>query len=226
MSEQYEATMNDEDRELNRKELVWLMYQLIAIYFDNNQDLALKLDLKQKPLTTFVIIFELMCDNELSERTEYLSLVHEYLARNGFCGSNEGQYLLWCVGQLTAFKSQCSQCNQKGGRPATLPPTESSDETNSQTGTETEESRRNKTASQPATNSCICHECDEILEQCFYCLFGFKKKSAAARYLKTHSVIKLAYNLENSIRMYDYFKPARLPEYDDQIKSSISSEVS
>ena len=67
---------------LNRTELIWLMYQLISIYYDHNQDLALKLDLQQKPLGMFEIVFKMM-SNEVdeSDRTEYLTLIHDYLAR-------------------------------------------------------------------------------------------------------------------------------------------------
>jgi len=60
------------------------MYQLISIYYDHNNDLALKLDLQHKPLAMFQIIFEMMFDVDESDRTEYLTLIHDYLARYHF----------------------------------------------------------------------------------------------------------------------------------------------
>lgn len=72
---------NDESSILNRSELVWLMYQLISIYYDHNNDLALKLDLQKKPIGMFKILFDLMVDIDESDRTEYLTLIHDYLAR-------------------------------------------------------------------------------------------------------------------------------------------------
>lgn len=68
-----------------------------------------------------------------------------------------------------------------------------------------------------------CEEFNDLLEQSFCCLYGFKKK--AARYLKNHSVKNIEYNLEDSIYLYDYFKPAKLPEYDSLKYFSIPSEV-
>lgn len=71
--------LNDET--INRGELVWLMNQLISIFYDHSNDLALKLDLQDKPWEMFRIIFELMVDVDESDRTEYLTLIHDYLAR-------------------------------------------------------------------------------------------------------------------------------------------------
>jgi hypothetical protein len=43
--------------------------------------------------------------------------------------------------------------------------------------------------------------------------------------LKTHSVVKEPYTLDNVILIYSFFKPSRLPEYDDTKNASISNEV-
>src|SRR5579883_2111055 len=64
-----------------RGELVWLMNQLVSMYYDQNNELALKLDLTRKPVGMFQILFALMVDIDESDRTEYLTLVHDYLAR-------------------------------------------------------------------------------------------------------------------------------------------------
>lgn len=69
------------DELLNRSELVWLMCSLTSIYYDHNNDLALKLDLQHKPLAMFEIAFYMMIDIDESDRTEYLTLIHDYLAR-------------------------------------------------------------------------------------------------------------------------------------------------
>lgn len=66
---------------VNRGELVWLMSQLVSAYYDHNNDLALKLDLQCKPVAMFQILFTLMVNIDESDRTEYLTLVHDYLAR-------------------------------------------------------------------------------------------------------------------------------------------------
>lgn len=75
------VNVTDDQQLINRSEFVWLMHQIISIYFDNNHDLALKLNLVYKPLTTFMIVFDLMVDSDDSDKTEYLTLVHDYLAR-------------------------------------------------------------------------------------------------------------------------------------------------
>jgi hypothetical protein len=53
------------------------MYQLITIFFDNEQ---FKFEVQFKPIKSFIIIFNLM-NNSNNEKIEYISLVHDYLAK-------------------------------------------------------------------------------------------------------------------------------------------------
>ena len=93
---------------------------------------------------------------------------------------------------------------------------ESSDE-------ESNKSDKSTSKSTDDDNICCCAEFDLLLEQSFFCLFGFKKKSA--RHLKNHSRITQSFNADNCWNLYFYFKPNKMPEYDDLIKSSLSTEV-
>jgi hypothetical protein len=84
--------------------------------------------------------------------------------------------------------------------------------------------KRNTNHSEGTLSKCdTCDNCNDLLEQIFSCLFGYKEKSAA-KYLKNHSVKNIPITLENSIILYNYYKP-KLPEYDDVSKHSISIEV-
>jgi calcineurin-binding protein cabin-1 len=67
-----------------------------------------------------------------------------------------------------------------------------------------------------------CELCHEQLEQCFYCVFNYKK--SRVKYLSNHSTNKIEYSLENSIDLYKFFKPSELPQYDSIKQLSIPSE--
>lgn len=68
----------------------------------------------------------------------------------------------------------------------------------------------------------ICGEMDKLLDQSFFCLYGYKKRTL--RYLENHVVTRLPYTLESCVSLYNYYKPSKLPEYDDLIKMSIPTE--
>jgi hypothetical protein len=69
----------------SRDETVWMMYQLIIIFFDNT-DIAFKFE-QFKPLKAFLIIFDSikmnqqLNSNEKSSLINYIHQVHEYLAK-------------------------------------------------------------------------------------------------------------------------------------------------
>lgn len=92
-------------------ETVWLMYQLILIFFDNN-DFSFKFSTQFKPLKTFMIIFDSMLNNPKSERIEFVQSAHEYLAKNGFCSANDGEFLLWSMDVLVDYTKNCELCKQ------------------------------------------------------------------------------------------------------------------
>lgn len=143
------------------------------------------------------------------------------MLRNGFCGTNNGEFIIWSIEVLNSYKSNCEKCNSTT--------TQNNNHQHHQqqhssepSGEDTNQSHTNGTSTS-SQKSCICSEFDDLLEQSFYCLFGFKKKTA--RYLKNHSVVKQDYTLEGALLIYSYFTPTRLPEYDDEKKFSITSEV-
>lgn len=78
------------------------------------------------------------------------------------------------------------------------------------------------TNTQKITECEICDLCNEQLEQCFYCLFSYKK--LRVKYLSNHSTNRVEFSLENSFNLYNFFKPSKLPEYDSVKQLSISSE--
>ena len=64
------------------QDVVWLMYQLVLIFFENQEVNALYFQQTFRPLKVFFIIFECMAScNSKFERVKYLSLVHNYLAK-------------------------------------------------------------------------------------------------------------------------------------------------
>lgn len=140
---------------------------------------------------------------------------------------------MWSIGILNSYKSQCGKCNSSSQEDPHLSKHSVERQESSTTLTEgskeeehtqqTNHSSTMTTTSSSSHKSCICSEFDDLLEQSFYCSFGFRKKSA--KYLKTHSVLKQPYDLHSAQLIYAHFKPARLPEYDDRVSSSISAEV-
>ncbi|CAF0778497.1 unnamed protein product [Brachionus calyciflorus] len=197
------------------KETLWLMNQIVSIYFDSSNDLALKLDIKIKPLKAFMILFDITEKNsDLKENiSEFLISVHEYLARNGFCGCNNGEFLNWAIEKSIKFKLECEICSMK----------KVSSADKDQTDEDSNKSAKSATKSTDSDNICCCQEYDEILEQLFFCLFGFKKKSA--RHLKNHSRITQSYDANNCWNLYFSYKPNKFPEYDDLQKYSLTTEI-
>lgn len=153
------------------------------------------------------------------------------MIRNNLCGYNNGEFLFWLIEILIDFVDVCDICNQSEN---TNPDENLNDVEISfnlvDEDAENKESKNNKAIKRsnsiPTANTrCLmCDECNDLLEQAFSCLFGYRKPRSA-RYLQNHASPKIAYNLENCINLYNYFKPAELPEYDSLSKFSISSEV-
>jgi hypothetical protein len=185
-----------------KNEIIWILFKLISIYFDNNE-LADRYDLSLRPVKCFMIVYDLIIaknnnnsneENVLEGRVEYLSIVHEYLSRNYQCGANEGEFLSWMIKCLFDAKSKCDICMNN------------------------HQNQENKSN----LNKCICNEIDKILDQCFFCLYGYKKRTL--RYLENHVVSKIQSTLETSVDLYNFYKPTKLPEYDDLPKYSVPAE--
>ena len=147
------------------------------------------------------------------------------------CGSDEGKFLFWLIDILIDFVDVCDVCNQS----ETVNLVEHLNEVDVSLNLMDEEIEHKESKNSKAikrsnsipmanTRCLVCDECNDILEQAFSCLFGYRKPRSA-RYLQSHVCAKIAYNLENCINLYNYFKPAELPEYDSLSKFSISTEV-
>jgi hypothetical protein len=62
-------------------DIVWLMYQLINMFFESQETNIKYFEQPFRPINTFMITFECMIGNTKSEKVCYLLLVHEYLAK-------------------------------------------------------------------------------------------------------------------------------------------------
>lgn len=63
------------------QETIWLMSQLISIFFDNTEANAKYFELEYKPTKSFKIVFECMVNNSKKEKITYISLIHKYLSK-------------------------------------------------------------------------------------------------------------------------------------------------
>ena len=62
-----------------KQDLIWILHKIISIYFDHSE-LVSKFDIETRPMRAFMITFDLL-PQCAENKTEYLSLVHEYLAK-------------------------------------------------------------------------------------------------------------------------------------------------
>jgi hypothetical protein len=251
MTEKYSSN------ERENHETIWLMYKLISLFFENAK-YTFKCDFK--PIKAFIIIYDLTCSNDEFEKFEYLSSVHDYLAkyvitnviflslllsrsfyfvitrkkRDGFCSNNKGEFLTWSIDVLVECMKTCEMCNERvimdsDSQNENTSDENVNDEANSQ-NTNTANNRNSVASScfkpKPKRTTAIkcgdCEDCKDLLEQTFFCLLGYKKKTT--KNVISHSVIHVQRNLDNCVGLYNFYKP-RLPEYDDTKPSSISAEV-
>jgi hypothetical protein len=154
--------------------------------------------------------------------------------RDGFCSNNKGEFLTWTIDILLNCMKTCEMCNERlmidsDSQNENTNDENLNDEPNSQNANAA--SNRNNTAFlsfKPKSKRASgikcgdCEECKDMLEQSFYCLLGYKKKTT--KVVVSHSVIHVPRNLQNCVPLYNFFKP-RLPEYDDTKPSSITAEV-
>ena len=189
-----------------------------------------------------------MINNPKNERVEFVQSAHEYLAKNGFCSVNEGEFLLWSMNVLYDYSNNCEVCKESEEiedaaqvAAAAAAVTNSENNTENSNNDDTEASTSNKASAKSKskkstanTNSLAnvkksshCVTCEdvitELLEQSFLCCFGYKTKGN--KYLRNHSVINIKYTLENCKHLYNYYRPEKLPEYDDLPFKSITAEV-
>ena len=155
------------------------------------------------------------------------------------CGFDNGKFLLWAIETLSNLSKNCQACSGNANLAENGPPDKASEDqatadtdmhdefiasTNTKQTHSSSSNTSEKTGSQTHQWRCVnCESCNDQLEQLFCCLFGYKK--LRVKYLSMHSTTKIEYTLENSIHLYNYFKPSVLPEYDSVKSSAIPSEV-
>ena len=64
-----------------RQENVWLMYQLIFIFYESSSHVIKSQCAQFKPISPFMIIYENMSSHGKRERIKFIAIAHEYLAR-------------------------------------------------------------------------------------------------------------------------------------------------
>lgn len=72
---------SNQNDQLVLQETVWLMSQILTIFFDNNESNLKYFEHEFKPSKAIKIIFECMVHNTKREKITYLILVHKYLAK-------------------------------------------------------------------------------------------------------------------------------------------------
>jgi hypothetical protein len=100
---------------------------------------------------------------------------------------------------------------------------DTNDNTNGSTTNKQSQSTANSLSSGVTLKCIICDNCANEIEQCFHCLFGYRKPRV--KYIASHSVVKTDYTLDNCLDLYAFFKPTEWPEFDSVKKDSISAEV-
>lgn len=65
----------------------------------------------------------------------------------------------------------------------------------------------------------------EYLEQVTYCLFRFPAKRARLKHLEKHESQNIELNWNYAIKLYDLFRPLKLPEFDMFKRESITTEM-
>ncbi len=179
--------------------------------------------------------------NPKKERVDFVQSVHDYLSKNGFCSVNDGEFLLWSMDVLYDYSNNCEICKEseemKDAQATTANSennTENSNNDDTEASTSNKANEKSKSKKSTGTNlqvnskkSSHCVTCEdvitELLEQSFLCCFGYKTKGN--KHLKNHSVINIKYTLDNCKHLYNYYRPEKLPEYDDLPFKSITSEV-
>lgn len=66
----------------------------------------------------------------------------------------------------------------------------------------------------------------QMYEQCVYCLYGHPNKKGRAKHLADHNCPPISLTLQQAIKMFEYFKPKNLPEFDSFKTDTVSAEVS
>lgn len=154
------------------------------------------------------------------------------MTRLNVCSENRGEFLIWSIQTLMDYTKKCEICNQLDSpeEEDTEPESSNPQTLDDKPGSDSDPKEKNKkllksTYSQDYEQCEPCDECSYILEQSFFCFFGYKKPRN--KYVETHICDHIPYSLENCVHLYNYFKPDELPEYDDlPQKKSIPPEVS
>jgi len=143
--------------------------------------------------------------------------------RNCFCSVNKGEFLLWSIDYLVHCIDYCEMCNQSEDSNKNESENDSSNQQPASNEDSDKDKKQSKNKNSSSQKCSVCDDSNNLLEQSFNCLFGYKKPRS--KYLESHSVINIKYTLENCINLYNYFMPEEVPEYDHKISRSITVEV-
>jgi hypothetical protein len=125
-------------------------------------------------------------------------------------------FLKWAVEVLMSTRGKCEVCiGSNEGEP--------NENTNGSILNKQSSSSVNSSSTVTSLKCVNCETCSEEIEQCFNCLFGYKRPRV--KHISSHSVVKTEYTLDNCTGLYTFFKPIEWPEFDSIKKDSVSIEV-
>ncbi|XP_052231892.1 calcineurin-binding protein cabin-1-like isoform X2 [Dreissena polymorpha] len=74
-------------------------------------------------------------------------------------------------------------------------------------------------------SSRLLEDCQQSFEQCVYCLYGHPNKKGKAKHLQDHNVLNIDLDWDHAVKIFRYFKPQSLPEFDGYRTDTISAEL-
>ncbi|XP_060070254.1 uncharacterized protein LOC132550231 [Ylistrum balloti] len=69
------------------------------------------------------------------------------------------------------------------------------------------------------------HDLEQSYEQCVYCLFGHPNKKGRARHLMDHNSAQIDLTWDSAQKIFEYFKPNSVPEFDSYKADAVSADV-
>ncbi|XP_069132021.1 uncharacterized protein [Argopecten irradians] len=66
---------------------------------------------------------------------------------------------------------------------------------------------------------------EQSYEQCVYCLFGHPSKKGRARHLMDHNAAQIDLTWDSAQKIFEYFKPNSVPEFDSYKADAVSADV-
>ncbi|XP_021355023.1 uncharacterized protein LOC110451375 [Mizuhopecten yessoensis] len=76
------------------------------------------------------------------------------------------------------------------------------------------------------TGSCqFKRDLEQSYEQCVYCLFGHPNKKGRARHLMDHNASQIDLTWDSAQKIFEYFKPNSVPEFDSYKADAVSGDM-